>query len=344
MLELVNEAVRGGCRKTRACEALGLSPRTLQRWQREGLDDRRRGTRARPANRLSDAERRAALAVLNAPAYRDKSPHQVVAMLADTGRYVASESTLYRLLRAERQLAHRQRSAPAQRYESVPTVASRPNQVWSWDITYLRGPVRGMFYYLYLIVDIYSRKIVAWTVHEEERAQLAAELATEACYREGIVPGEVVLHADNGSPMKGATMLATLHQLGVVASFSRPRVSDDNPFSEALFRTLKYRPDYPKQPFAGLGAARAWVGSFVDWYNNEHRHSALRFVTPAQRHAGHDSALLSARHEVYQDARENHPERWSRHTRNWEPAGAVRLPTFRPKNHVDDGARRQAAA
>jgi transposase InsO family protein len=215
VLELVNEAVRGGCRKARACEALGLSPRTLQRWQREGLEDRRRGTRARPANQLSDAERRAALAVLNAAAFRDKSPHQVVAMLADAGRYVASESTLYRLLRAERQLAHRQRSAPARRYEPVATVASSPNQVWSWDITYLRGPVRGMFYYLYLIVDVYSRKIVAWTVHEEERAQRAAELATEACYREGVVPGELVLHADNGSPMKGATMLATLHQLGV---------------------------------------------------------------------------------------------------------------------------------
>ncbi len=201
-----------------------------------------------------------------------------------------------------------------------------------------------MFYYLYLIVDVYSRKIVAWTVHDEERAQLAAELATEACYREGVVPGEVVLHADNGSPMKGATMLATLHQLGIVASFSRPRVSDDNPFSEALFRTLKYRPEYPDQPFTGLGAARAWVERFVDWYNNEHRHSALRFVTPVQRHDGHDRALLAERHEVYQCARETHPERWSGHTRNWEPAGPVSLPAFRPKTRVEDDRQRQAAA
>ena len=324
------DAVHGGCRKAKACEALGLSLRTVQRWERGTLADRRRGSRAAPANRLSEEERARVLAVLNAPAYRDKSPNQIVPLLADQGEYVASESTMYRMLKEEKQLAHRQRSAPARRYEALARTASGPNQVWSWDITWLRSPVRGMFYYLYLIVDLYSRKVVAWSVHDAESAELASALANEACYVEGVAPGEVVLHADNGAPMKGATMLATLHALGVVASFSRPAVSDDNPFSEALFRTLKYRPAYPDQAFESITAARAWMERFVRWYNGEHCHSALNFVTPEHRHVGRDAELLARRHEVYQQARAKHPQRWSGRTRNWRPAPAVTLPTYRP--------------
>lgn len=330
VLELVEEAVRNGCRKARACEALGLSVRTVQRWQRQGLDDRRRGTRARPANALSDAEREQVLEVMNSPQFQDKSPHQVVAALADAGCYLAAESTIYRILRAARQLAHRLRSAPRRRYESVPLEASGPNQIWSWDITYLRGPIRGTFFYLYLIIDLYSRKIVAWSVHEEENSMLASALAQEACYRERVSPAQVVLHADNGAPMKGATMLATLQRLGVVPSFSRPAVSNDNPFSEALFRTLKYRPEFPDNAFPSLHAAREWTERFVRWYNTEHRHSALKFVTPEQRHRGEDVSLLAHRHDVYQTARTRHPERWSTNTRNWKPVGSVTLPTYRP--------------
>ncbi|MGQ0601159.1 MAG: IS3 family transposase [Anaerolineales bacterium] len=331
VVELVAEAVGSGCRKDKACEVLGLSLRTVQRWQRDGGQDRRCGTRAAPANRLSEAERTMVLSVLNAPAYRDKSPHQVVALLADEGCYLASESTMYRILRAARQLAHRLRSAPARRYEPLERVAAGPNEIWSWDITFLRSPVRGLFFYLYLMVDVYSRKIVAFSIHEEESAALASALAEEACYLEGVKPGEVVLHADNGAPMKGATMLATLQRLGVVPSFSRPCVSDDNPYSEALFRTLKYRPDYPEWAFASIAAARAWVEQFVRWYNTEHRHSALKFVTPEQRHQGRDIELLARRHATYQAARACHPQRWSGATRNWQPAEPVTLPTFRPK-------------
>lgn len=330
VLELVSEAVRGGCRKASACAALGLSLRTVQRWERDGVVDRRHGSCASPANRLNEAERAGVLEVLNTPAYRDKSPNQIVPLLADEGEYMASESTMYRILREKKQLAHRQRSAPRRRYEAVERAASGPNQVWSWDISWLRTPVRGLFYYLYLIVDIYSRKIVAWSVHEEECAQLAAALATEACYLEGVAPGEIVLHADNGAPMKGATMLATLQELGVAASFSRPSVSDDNPFSEALFRTLKYRPEYPERAFESLAAARAWTQRFVSWYNGEHRHSALKFVTPEQRHLGRDAEILARRNEVYQQARARHPQRWSGRTRDWTPASQVRLPTYRP--------------
>jgi putative transposase len=330
VLELVAEAVQGGSRKSCACEVLGLSLRTVQRWEGGGIKDRRKGSRAVPANRLSEAERGRVVEVLNAPAYRDKGPNQVVPLLADEGEYLASESTMYRILREEKQLAHRERSAPRRSYEPLVREATGPNQVWSWDITWLRSPVRGLFYYLYLVVDLYSRKIVAWSVHAEECAELASALAREACYVEGVMPGEVVLHADNGAPMKGSTMLATLQRLGVVPSFSRPAVSDDNPFSEALFRTLKYRPDYPEMGFESLGEARTWVEGFVGWYNREHRHSGLKFVTPQQRHVGEDVELLAHRHEVYQQARARHPQRWSGQTRNWEPAPAVTLPTYRP--------------
>ena len=343
-LELIGEAVAAGCRKVKACEALGLSVRTVQRWNRENSVDRRKGTRAVPANRLSDAERAEVLAVLNAPAYRDKSPNQVVPLLADEGRYLASESTMYRILKENKLLAHRQRSAPARHHEPTPRVAAGPNQVWSWDITFLPSPVRGMFFYLYLIVDIYSRKIVAWQVYGRECAELAAELATEACYLEGNAPGELVLHADNGSPMKGATMLVTLHRLGVIPSFSRPSVSDDNPFSEALFRTLKYRPHYPEQAFADIDAARAWVERFVRWYNYEHRHSAIRFVTPHERHSGREHDILAQRHELYDQARRRAPQRWSGPTRNWTPADGVSLTGYRPKKRTtkDAGVKRAA--
>ena len=322
--------MRAGCRKRLACEALGVSVRTVQRWQGNGVQDRRHGRRARPANRLSECERSSVLSVLNSPAYRDRSPHQVVALLADEGSYLASEATMYRILRAEQQLAHRQRSVSPRRYEPLVRVANGPNEIWSWDITFLRGPVRGMFFYLYLIVDLYSRKIVAWSVHDEESAQYASELACEACYLEGIEPGELVLHADNGAPMKGATMLATLQHLGVLPSFSRPRVSDDNPYSEALFRTLKYRPEYPERAFASLAETRTWVEQFVRWYNTQHCHSALKLVTPEQRHQGRDTELLARRHDIYQQARARHPQRWSGNTRNWQPAAAVTLPTYRP--------------
>ena len=284
------------------------------------------------------------LAVLNAPAYRDKSPNQIVPLLADQGEYVASEATMYRILKQEKQLAHRQRSAPARRYEAVPRTARGPNQIWSWDISWLRTPVRGMFHYLYLIVDLYSRKIVAWSVHEHECTELASALAVEACHLEGVAPGEVVLHADNGAPMKGATMLATLHALGVVASFSRPSVSDDNPFSEALFRTLKYRPQYPEQAFQSIAAARVWMERFVRWYNTEHCHSALKFVTPEQRHLGRDAQLLERRHALYQHARAQRPNRWSGRTRNWTPAPAVTLPTYRPTKMASPENTRAKAA
>jgi len=343
-LELIAEAMAHGARKVKACEVLGLSARTVQRWQRAGAVDRRKGSRAVPANRLSEAERERVVAVLNAPAHRDQSPNQLVPMLADMGEYIASESTMYRILREDKMLAHRQASVPVCRHVPTPRQATGPNQVWSWDITYLASPVRGMFFYLYLIMDIYSRKIVAWQVHECECAEDAGALATEACYVEGVLPGDLVLHSDNGAPMKGASMLATLQKLGVVPSFSRPSVSDDNPFSESLFRTLKYRPHYPEQAFSDLSAARAWVECFAHWYNHEHRHSALRFVTPVERHSGQDHNILVRRHKIYEQARDRHPQRWAGKTRNWTPANSVSLTGYRPKKDKSMNESTQEAA
>ncbi len=337
MSEAVAEARTGGAGLQRACAVAGITPRTLQRWQGGDTlrgDARRREHRPEgrlytPANRLSQGERDAALATLNEPRFASLSPHQVVAALADAGRYIASESTRYRLLRTEDQLKPRGRKHPP-RPRPEPWEATAANQVWSWDITSLATTVRGAFFYLYLILDIYRRKIVGWEVYAQESAEHAARVFERAHLREGVGAADLVLHADNGSPMKGATMLATLQRLGVVPSFSRPSVSNDNPFSEAAFATLKGTPAYPEKPFASLEQARAWVGRFVAWYNDTHRHSALRFVTPDQRHRGEDAELLARRHALYQECRAQRPERGSGPTRNWRPVGPVTLNPGKP--------------
>ena len=274
---------------------------------------------------MSEAERALVVAVATCPTFRDLPACQIVPILADAGVYLASERSFYRILEQERLLAHRGKARVAAHSRPVEQKADGPNQVWSWDITYLRSPIRGSFYYLYLVVDVWSRKIVGWKVHECESPEFAAELIQEAVKREGADPERLVLHSDNGGPMKGATLLATLTALGIVPSFSRPRVSDDNPYSEALFRTVKYRPEYPSAPFRSLEEAREWVEAFVGWYNNEHRHSAIRFVTPAQRHNGEHLLVLSGRKEVYEEAKRNRPDRWSGQVRDWEPIGEVVL-------------------
>ena len=323
----MHEAVTSGARQRKACEILGVDARTVQRWRDQGIgEDRRAGPATEPRNKLSEAERREVLELVNSPEYRNLSIKQIVPILADGGVYLASESTMYRILRNEGQAAHRAPSRPPQeRPRPREAVATEPNQVWSWDITYLPSSVRGRFFYLYMIVDVFSRKVVGRAVHDAECAAYAAELIRAACAAEGLDNEPLILHADNGGPMKGATMLATLQDLGIVPSFSRPRVSDDNPFSEALFRTLKYRPEYPSKPFQSLDGARQWVEWFVDWYNNEHRHSAIRFVTPAQRHAGQDAEILDHRRKVYERARARFPHRWTTKTRDWSRVDVVRL-------------------
>ena len=319
-VELIDEAVAAGARQCKACEILEISMRTYQRWtQGEAVlsDGRPEAQRPVPANKLSDEEREAILAVSNSPVFRSLPPSQIVPALADEGRYLASESTFYRVLREADQQQHRGRSEEPQRKAPSTHCAIGPNQVWCWDITWLPGPARGLFYYLYLILDLYSRKIVAWEIHESEASNLAARLIHKACLAEGIVAQPLVLHSDNGSPMKGASMLEALRRLGVSPSFSRPRVSNDNAYAESLFRTCKYRPDYPVNGFATIDEARAWVLSFTRWYNTAHKHSGLKFTTPEQRHTGEATAILEHRQKVYRVARERHPNRWNGEIRNW---------------------------
>lgn len=325
---LIDEARAAGARLTRACAELGIHRRTYRRWTARGTvkpDGRPEAQRPTPPNKLSDAERAEVLAACHEPAHASLPPSQIVPKLADQGRYIASEATFYRVLR-EAGEGHRRGRARAPHRRAKPShCATGPGQLWSWDITWCAGPVRGLFYYLYLIIDIYSRKIVGWEVHDHESAALGAEVVRRAVLAEGLVDRPLVLHADNGSPQKGATLLATLEALGITPSYSRPRVSDDNPFAESVFRTFKYRPAYPVGGFADIGAAREWVRRFVQWYNHEHQHSGLRFVTPQQRHTGQDNAILTQRHQVYQAAKAQHPERWSGPTRNWNPIGEVWL-------------------
>lgn len=317
-----------GARQRLACEAVGLTVRTLQRWRADGQgEDQRCLSRLRErSNKLSEEERQHILSCVNQPEWAEISPNQIVPRLADRGVYLASESTFYRVLREAKQLTHRQSarpSGPASKPKAC--IASAPNQLYSWDITYLPSKVKGLFFYLYLMLDIYSRYIVGWQVHDAECNELAAALLIDVCERQAVEPQQVTLHSDNGGPMKGATMLATMQTLGVLTSLSRPGVSNDNPYSESLFRTCKYRPTYPERPFDNIQLARDWVADFVRWYNYEHRHSAIRFVTPAQRHYGQDRELLLKRDSLYRQMKAKHPQRWSGKTRNWSCIERVSL-------------------
>ncbi|MDX8380119.1 MAG: IS3 family transposase [Gallionella sp.] len=335
IITLVKEAMNSGARQDRACALISLSERTFQRWQIDpSRGDQRPKRTQTPSNRLDLDERKKVLTVVNSEEFGSLPPSQIVPILADRGEYIASESTFYRILRAENLCQHRGAERPAQRrHKPRALCATEPNQLFSWDITYLPTRVKGIYFYLYLFMDIFSRKIVGWQIYDVESSDLAGEVMRDICTREGIKPDQVVLHSDNGSPMKGATMLATLQALGVAPSFSRPAVSNDNPYSESLFKTLKYRPAYPRQAFENLLAARQWVGDFVKWYNEAHRHSAINFVTPAERHAGLDTALLAQRTFVYEAAKSKRPERWSGTTRNGQPVLVVHL---NPDQHITE--------
>jgi len=333
ILQLIDQAHESGARLSQACEIIGISVKTVQRWrQPHNQQDGRQDAKRAPTNKLTEIERQRIIKVSNDPGYANLSPSKMVPKLADEGRYIGSESTFYRVLKAESLLKHRHKSKPPRQITKPKALtAIAPNQIYSWDITYLPTQIRGLYFYLYLVMDIYSRKIVGWQVYQEETSALAADLMKDICAREGVEHHQVTLHSDNGSPMKGATMLATLQDLGVVPSFSRPSVSNDNPYSESLFRTLKYRPEYPERAFASIEVARTWVHGFVDWYNKEHLHSAIHFVTPEQRHRGEDEIILNQRKLVYLKAKSEHPERWSGNIRNWDVIQEVYLNPGKPK-------------
>lgn len=294
----------------------------MQRWRKEGApneDQRPHAKRKPPAHKLSDEERKQIVKVSNQPEYKSLPPSQIVPRLADEGVYLASESTFYRVLHEHNLQHHRGRSSKPVSKPITTHYAIAPNQVWMWDISWLPGPAKGLFYYLYLILDLYSRKIVGSEIWNEESAEHASHLVRRTVISEQcVVRSEpLVLHSDNGSPMKGATLLETLYSLGITPSRSRPRVSNDNPYAESIFKTFKYRPEYPIKGFASIDEARKWVQKFVHWYNKEHRHSGLNFITPNQRHQGLADQVFEKRQQVYEAAKAKHPERWSGNIRDW---------------------------
>ncbi len=329
--ERISQARARGARLKAACELVGIDVRTLQRWKREGLkrgDRRPHAIRPTPAHALTAQEREQIVQLANEPRFAELPPAQIVPLLADEGTYIASESSFNRVLKAQGQMHHRGKAKAPQRKRPPSThVATAPRQLWSWDLTFLASKVVGRWFYLYLILDVYSRKIVGFEVHETDSADHAVELLKRTALAEGLHALEKgpVLHGDNGSTVKATTVLAMLQWLRITPSYSRPRVSDDNAFVESLFRTAKYRPQFPASGFSSLEDARRWASEFVTWYNNDHRHSGIRFVSPAQRHAGEDREILARRHTLYLKAREANPQRWSRHTRDWSPITSVTL-------------------
>lgn len=330
---LIDEAVTSGAALYKACRELGITERTYQRWTEYGrvkVDGRPHAVRAEPSNKLSADERADIISVMTSDEYKSLPPSQVVPILADKECYIASESTFYRVLH-EHQMQHRRgRAQRAARKNATTHTATDPNQLWCWDITWLPGPAKGVYFYLYLILDVFSRKIVGWEIHENESSEQASQLVRKAHLNEAVGIKPLVLHSDNGSPMKGSSLMATLDNLGIASSYSRPRVSNDNAFAESIFRTCKYRPGYPYKGFSVLEEARAWVLEFVHWYNVRHRHSGIKFMTPSQRHNGKAKQIAVKRSVTYEAAKARHPERWSGETRDWSLPEKVHL---NPEKH-----------
>lgn len=326
---LIKEATAAGARKSLACKTIGLNLRTLQRWQRVGdisADNRPTATRPLPANKLSEMEQQTILDICNQEKFAHLSACQIVPILADDGIYIASDSSFYRVLKANNQLTHRGKSKPKGSLKKPEGfTAQAPCEVWTWDISYCPSTVIGQFFYLYMIMDIFSRKVVGWEIHDCESGEHAANLLERTLWSEKCVKGDVVLHSDNGSPMKSLTMQAKMKDMGVIGSRSRPGVSNDNPYSESLFRTVKYNHRWPGEGFKTLEEARTWVEEFVHWYNTEHRHSRIKFVTPEQRHQGKDHEILAKRAELFANAQKANPCRWSGNVRDWSPLAEVEL-------------------
>lgn len=350
IVDAIDEAHTAGARLKPACRLAGIDLRTLQRWRAGGGvrgDGRPVAQRPTPAHALTATEREKLVSVANEPRFAAVPPARIVPALADEGVYLASESSFHRVLRSEGQMHHRGRAQAPRRLRPPTThVATAPGQVWCWDMTFLPAQVIGRWYYLYLILDLYSRKVIGWEVHDTDAADHAVHLLKRTALAEGVHASSErpVLHGDNGATLKATTVLGMLHWLGIKPSYSRPRVSDDNAYAESLFRTAKYRPEFPAEGFADEDEARAWASAFVHWYNHEHRHSGICYVTPAERHAGDDQAILAARHQVYVEARERCPRRWARHTRDWSPITAVTLNPERPQPSAIRGGDKQNAA
>jgi putative transposase len=302
------------------CRALGLARSSVYRLRQAPVqpdapaqcDEVKELSLPAPSPRaLGEEERSTVLNILNSERFQDQAPREVYATLLDEGVYLCSWSTMYRILAHENQVQERRNQLCHPTYVKPELLASAPNQVWSWDITKLCGPATWTYYYLYVIVDIFSRYVVGWLIAEHESAELAQELISQTCAKHHIAPDQLTLHADNGGPMIAKTLGQLLCDLEVAKSHSRPHVPNDNPYSEAQFKTLKYRPDYPDR-FQGQEQARSWARTFFHWYNHEHHHTGINLLTPAVVHYGQASEILAQRQAVLLEAYQAHPERFVR--------------------------------
>ena len=289
-----------------ACEALNVPRSQVYRKRQPKAEPSPRPT---PVHALSGDERAEVRHILNSVRFMDQTPRQVYAALLDEGSYLCHWRTMYRILALHDEVHERRLMRRHPVYHKPELLATNPNQVWSWDITYLRGEATWIHYPLYTVLDIFSRYVVAWMIAEVESSDLAKQLIAVTARKQGIQPDQLTLHADNGSPMKGKPLSQLLVDLGITKSHSRPHTSDDNPFSEAQFKTMKYRPDYPDW-FTSMTAARQWARSFFGWYNDEHYHSGLNLLTPASVHYGEAFAVQQQRQTVMLAAYQAHPERF----------------------------------
>jgi len=291
------------------CAALGVSSGAYYRHLH--FDPDREVTRPSPARTLPLLERTAVMEMLHEPRFADRAPAEIYAQLLDEKRYLCSERTMYRILEENQEVRERRDQLRHPHYVAPELLATGPNQLWSWDITKLAGPAKWTYFYLYVILDVFSRSVVGWMVAHRESAVLAEKLIRATCTRQGIVPGQLTVHADRGSSMTSKAVALLLSDLGVTKSHSRPHVSNDNPFSEAQFKTLKYRPEFPDR-FGSIEDARAFCTAFFAWYNTEHRHSGIGLLTPEDVHLGRAASRLEARAEVLALAYAAHPERFVR--------------------------------
>ena len=295
-----------------ACRALGVARATLYRHRRRReRADRSIRQRPSPARALSGEERDTVLEVLHTPRFVDRSPAQAYATLLDDNKYLCSVRTMYRILEGAGEARERRRQLTHPRYVKPQLLATRPNEVWSWDITKLRGPRKWVNFHLYVILDIFSRYVVGWMVAERESAMLAKELISSSCRKQGIERDELTVHADRGPSMRSKCVAHLLADLGVTKTHTRPYTSTDNPYSESHFKTLKYCPEFPGR-FGSPQDARAFGRVFFPWYNREHRHSGIAYLTPEAVHYGDGARLIEKRRVVLGKAYELHPERFVR--------------------------------
>ena len=307
-VELIIEANKDGARIWKACEALEISVSTFERWRKGKYTDNRKGADKIVSRKLTKEEKQKIIDISCSERYKDDNPYKIHASLLDSGIYVASISSFYRVLREKSLVHHRGNTHPGTSHNKPPErVATGPNQVWTWDITWLPSYVRGIFYFSYTIIDIWDRSIVKWAIHDREDDKLAHELFQAALEENGYP--DVFVHSDNGNPMKGVSLLALFYKLEICNSYSRPRVSDDNPFIESWFKTMKYDVSYPGK-FESITLAREWFAGFVHNYNTAHSHSGLNYMTPHQVRNGEYTKTIKKRNKTMEEAKRQNPIRW----------------------------------